>query len=353
MCESDSRSTRGCSPGGPLSRTTAPCSRRPRGIASGLLAAAVAAAAIAATGFSAVAQTYPSHPLTLIVPFPPGGGVDAIARIVAEKLGSGLGQQVIIDNRGGAAGLIGMRLAARAAPDGYTIAMTHTGITSINPTLYAKPGYDARRDFVPIGLIATTPIVLMTNAAFPARSVKDVIAMARREPLNVGAPPPGTGSYLAAELFKAAAGIDFTIVTYKGTGPLTNDLLGGHVPIAFNVLAPAMGNIQAGTLRAIATAGPARLSLLPEVPTVAESGLAGFEAVLHYGMMAPAGTPADIIARLNRALRAALDESDVKSRIYADGGDPLSSSPQGYAADIAREEPKWSALIKKLGIKLQ
>jgi tripartite-type tricarboxylate transporter receptor subunit TctC len=233
--------------------------------------------------------------------------------------------------------------------------MSHTGITAINPTLYTNPGYDPRRDFTPIGLIATTPIVLMTNTAFPARTVADLIAMAKREPgkLNIGTPPPGTGSYLSAELFKAAAGIDFTIVTYKGTGPLTNDLLGGHVPIAFNVLAPAMGNLQAGTLRAIATAGPTRLSLLPDVPTIAESGLPGFEAVLHYGLMAPAGTPGDVVARLNRELRAAVSEPDVKARILADGGDPLPSTPQEYAADIAKEEPKWSALIKKLGLRVE
>jgi tripartite-type tricarboxylate transporter receptor subunit TctC len=313
-----------------------------------------AAAAIALCG-AAAAQTYPSRPVTLIVPFPAGGGVDTVARIVAEKLAAGLGQQVIIDNRGGVAGVIGMRLAAKAAPDGLTIVMSHTGITSINPTLYANPGYDPRKDFTPVGLIATTPIVLMTNAALPARTVKDLIAMAKREPgkLNVGTPPPGTGGYLAAELFKAAAGIDFAVVTYKGTGPLTNDLLGGHVPVAFNVLAPAMGNLQAGTLRAIATAGPMRLSLLPDIPTIAESGLPGFEAVLHYGLMAPAGTPAEIVERLNRELRTALNDPEVKARILADGGDPLPSTPREYAADIEKEEPKWSALIRRLGLKVE
>src|SRR5262252_1705348 len=317
-----------------------------------LAAATIAFMATCGTG---IAQTYPTRPITLIVPFPAGGGVDAVARIVAEKLASGLRQQVIIDNRGGVAGVIGMRVAAKAAPDGYTIVMSHTGITAINPTLYVNPGYDPRRDFAPIGLIATTPIVLMANTAFPVRTVADLIAMAKREPgkLNIGTPPPGTGSFLSAELFKAAAGVDYTIVTYKGTGPLTNDLLGGHVPIAFNVLAPAMGNLQAGTLRAVATAGPTRLSLLPDVPTIAESGLPGFEAVLHYGLMAPAGTAPDIVARLNTELRTTLESPDVKARILADGGDPLPSTPAEYAADIAKEEPKWSALIKKLGLKVE
>ena len=321
----------------------------------GRLSVVTAAVAAIALCEAAAAQTYPSRPVTLIVPFPAGGGVDTVARIVAEKLAAGLGQQVIIDNRGGVAGVIGMRLAAKAAPDGLTIVMSHTGITSINPTLYANPGYDPRKDFTPVGLIATTPIVLMTNAAFPARTVKDLIAMAKREPgkLNVGTPPPGTGGYLAAELFKAAAGIDFAVVTYKGTGPLTNDLLGGHVPVAFNVLAPAMGNLQAGTLRAIATAGPMRLSLSPDIPTIAESGLPGFEAVLHYGLMAPAGTPAEIVERLNRELRTALNDPEVKARILADGGDPLPSTPREYAADIEKEEPKWSALIRRLGLKVE
>jgi tripartite-type tricarboxylate transporter receptor subunit TctC len=318
------------------------------------LAALAAALAWSAGNAAAQAPAYPTRPVTLIVPFPAGGGVDAVARIVAEKMAAGLGQQVIIDNRGGVAGVIGMRVAAKAAPDGYTIVMSHTGITSINPTLYANPGYDPKKEFTPIGLIATTPIVLMTSPAFPVQTVADLIALAKREPgkLNVGTPPPGTGSYLSAELFKAAAGIDFTIVTYKGTGPLTNDLLGGHIPIAFNVLAPAMGNLQAGTLRAIATAGPTRLSLLPDLPTISESGLPGFEAVLHYGLMAPAGTPPAVIARLNAALRATLESPDVKARIVADGGEPLPSTPEDYAADIAKEEPKWSALIKKLGLRV-
>jgi tripartite-type tricarboxylate transporter receptor subunit TctC len=318
------------------------------------LAAAAAAAMAALFAPNVEAQPAPGRPVTLIVPFPAGGGVDAVARIVAERMSAHLGQQVIIDNRGGVAGVIGMRVAAKSAPDGTTIVMTHTGITSINPTLYANPGYDPRKDFAPIGLIATTPIVLMTNATSPIHTIADLIALARREPgkLDIGTPPPGTGGYLSAELFKAAAGIDFTVVTYKGTGPLTNDLLGGHIPIAFNVLAPAMGNLQAGTLRAIATAGPTRLPQFPDLPTITESGLPGFEAVLHYGLMAPAGTPVPIIARFNAALRATLEDPEVKARIVADGGDTLASTPQEYAADIAKEEPKWSALIKKLGLRV-
>jgi tripartite-type tricarboxylate transporter receptor subunit TctC len=316
---------------------------------------AAATVAFAATGGAGIAQTYPSRPITLIVPFPAGGGVDAVARIVAEKLASGLQQQVIIDNRGGVAGVIGMRVAAKAAPDGYTVVMSHTGITAINPTLYVNPGYDPLRDFTPIGLIATTPIVLMANTAFPVRTVTDLIAMAKREPgkLNIGTPPPGTGSFLSAELFKASAGIDFTIVTYKGTGPLTNDLLGGHIHVAFNTLAPALGNIEAGSLRAIAVAAPARSGLLPDVPTAAESGLPGFEAAVRYGLLAPAGTPRPIIERLNRELRTTMTSDETRKRIAAQGGDPLVSTPEEYAADIARESAKWGPLIRRLGLKVE
>jgi tripartite-type tricarboxylate transporter receptor subunit TctC len=298
---------------------------------------------------------YPSRAITMIVPFPAGGGVDAVARIVGDKLGAALGQQIIPDNRGGAAGVIGMRVGAKAAPDGYTLIIAHTGTMAINPTLYQNPGYDPRKDFAPIGLISSTPIVLMTHPNFPAKSLTELIALARKEPgkLNVGTPPPGTGGYLAAELFKAVAGVDVTIVPFKGTAQLTNDLVGGHVPIAFNVLAPATGNLQAGSLRAMAVLGPTRTSLFPDVPTAREAGLPNFEAMLHYGLLAPAGTPKDIVARLNRELRLLVDAPAVRERIAADGGDPLPSSPEDYAADIDREEAKWSVLIRKLNLKVE
>jgi tripartite-type tricarboxylate transporter receptor subunit TctC len=300
------------------------------------------------------AQEYPTRPVTLIVPFPAGGGVDAMGRIVAERLTAALGQQVIVDNRGGAAGVIGTRAAARAAPDGYTLAMSTSGTTSINPSLYAEPGYDPARDFAPIGLIAVTPIVVMAHPSFPAKTIAELIALARRDgKLDAGTPPPGTENYLAAELFRAMTGLDITIVTYKGTGPLTNDLVGGHVPVGFNTLAPALGNIEAGSLRAIAIAGPVRSSLLPEVPTVSESGLPGFEAAVRYGMLAPAGTPRPIVERLNKELRAIMTSDETRKRIAAQGSDPLASSPEEYAADIARETAKWGPLIKRLNLKVE
>jgi tripartite-type tricarboxylate transporter receptor subunit TctC len=303
---------------------------------------------------AASAQVYPSRPITLIVPFPAGGGVDAMARLTADRLTAALGQQIIIENRGGAAGVIGTRAGAKAAPDGYTLVMSTSGTTSINPSLHVNPGYDTLKDFVPIGLVAVTPIVVMTHPSFPAQSIAQLIALAKRDgKLDVGTPPPGTENYLAAELFKATTGINMTIVSYKGTGPLTNDLVGGHVAVAFNTIAPALGNIQAGQVRALATAGRARSNLLPDLPTVAESGLPGFEAAVRYGLLAPAGTPRPIVDRVNAELRTMVASDDMKQRIAAQGAEPLSSTSEDYAADIERDQAKWSALIKKLGLRVE
>jgi tripartite-type tricarboxylate transporter receptor subunit TctC len=318
------------------------------------LAIALCIAASIALFVPASAQVYPSRPITLVVPFPAGGGVDAMARITAERLTVALGQQIIIDNRGGAAGVIGTRAAAKAAPDGYTLVMSTSGTTSINPSLYVNPGYDPLKDFAPIGLVAATPIVVMAHPSFPAKSIAELIALAKRDDkLDVGTPPPGTENYLAAELFKAMTGINMTIVSYKGTGPLTNDLVGGHIAVAFNTIAPALGNIQAGHLRALAVAGRARSGLLPDVPTVAESGLPGFEAAVRYGVLAPAGTPRPIVERINAELRTIVSADETRARIAAQGGEPLVATPEEYAADIAREQTKWGVLIKKLGLRVE
>jgi tripartite-type tricarboxylate transporter receptor subunit TctC len=289
------------------------------------------------------------------VPYPPGGGVDAMARIVGEKLSGALGQQVIVDNRAGGSGNIGARAAAKAAPDGYTLLLGHTGTISINPALYANAGYDPRRDFSGIGLIASMPVALIAHPAFSARSVADFVALAKRDAgkLNLGTSAVGTGSYLCAELFKSLTGADLQIVPYKGTAPLMNDLVGGHIPVAFGVLPPAISNIEAGNLRALAVTSLTRFTLLPEVPTVAESGLPGFEAVLRYGLLTPKGTPAPVIDRLNVVLRALVATDDVKQRIAAEGGDPLTSTPAEYDADIDREATKWSGVISKLGLKVE
>ncbi len=317
-------------------------------------AVAVAAVAMAVCSL-ALAQDYPTRTITLVVPYPPGGGVDAMARVVAEKLAGALGQQVVVDNRAGGSGLVGTRTFIKSPPDGYTLFLGHTGSISINPSLYANAGFDPRRDFAPIGLIASMPVALLAHPSFPAQTIADVVAIAKTAggAFNIGTSAVGTGGYLTAELFKSVTGIDAAIIPYKGTAQVMNDLLGKHVPIAFGVLPPALGNLQAGTLRAIAVLGPTRFSLLPDVPTADESGLPGFESVLHYGLLAPAGTPQPIVERLNAALRVLVESADVKQRIVAEGGDPLTSTPEEYAKDIDREETKWGTLVRKLNLKVE
>ena len=285
--------------------------------------------------------------MTLVVPYPAGGGVDTVGRVIAAKLSAQLGQQVIVENRPGAGSVIGARTVAKAAPDGYTLLMMVTGVG-----LPANTGYDVAKDFAPIGLIASIPIVVMANPSVPVKSMSDIVALAKKEPgkLTVGTPPSPTLNYFGAEQFKSLTGTDITIVTYKGTGPLTNDLVGGHVMLAFNTLPPAIGNIQAGKLRAIAVAAPQRLAAIPDVPTTAESGMPGLDIVQYYGLAAPAGTPRPIIDRLNKELRAIVTSEDIKARIIADGGGPVASTPEEYAANIQREEGKWAALLKKLGL---
>ena len=323
-----------------------------------VISAALAAAALIIAGPASAqtsTQAWPSRTITVVVPFPPAGGVDALARIVAEKLSIALKSSVVVENRAGGGGTVGTRGVAKAEPDGHTLMLAHTGTISINPSLYANAGYDPRKDFTPIGLIASMPVALVAHPSFPAKTVADVIAIARKDPgkLNFGTSAIGTGGYLTAEYFKSVAALDMVIVPYRGTGPLMNDLIGGHVPVSFGVLPPAIGNIQAGALRAIAVTGTRRFSLLPDVPTAAESGLPGFDSVLHYGLVGPAGLPRAIVERLNKELRALVETDAVKQRILSEGGDAMTSTPEEYATDIDLEETKWSALIRKLGLKVE
>ena len=313
-------------------------------------AAGVLIAAVAAPLKPAAAQDYPVKPITMIVPYPAGGGVDAMGRIIGQKLSVALGQQVIIENHGGAGGMIGTRDAARAAPDGYTIVMLLTGIS-----LGENTGYDVNKDFAPIGLVAWTPMIVDANPSFPAKSLTDVIALAKKDPgkYSAGTPPAPTVNYFAALLFNQMAGVDITIVTYKGTGPLTTDLLGNHVPLGFNTIPASVSQIAAGQLRGLAVSSAVRSAALPDVPTSAESGLPGFEAVQYYGLAAPAGTPRPIVDRLNKELQAILSSDDMKKRMIELGSEPTPGTPEDYAANIQREEGKWAALIKKLGLKIE
>jgi tripartite-type tricarboxylate transporter receptor subunit TctC len=319
-----------------------------RVIAAGLAASALIAALISPP--AAHAQDYPTRPITMIVPYPAGGGVDAMGRLVGQKLSVALGQQVVIENRGGAGGMIGTRDAAKAVPDGYTIVMLLTGIS-----LGENTGYDVNKDFAPIGLVASTPMIVDANPSFPAKSLTDVIALAKKDPgkYSAGTPPAPTVNYFAALLFNQMAGVDITIVTYKGTGPLTTDLLGNHVPLGFNTIPASVSQIAAGQLRGLAVSSAVRSAALPDVPTSAESGLPGFEAVQYYGLAAPAGTPRPIVDRLNKELQAILSSDDMKKRMIELGSEPTPGTPEDYAANIQREEGKWAALIKKLGLKIE
>jgi tripartite-type tricarboxylate transporter receptor subunit TctC len=308
------------------------------------------AASVLFAAHPAAAQDYPTRPITMIVPYPAGGGVDAMGRLVGQKLSEKLGQPVVIENRGGAGGMIGTRDAAKAAPDGYTIVMLLTGIS-----LGENTGYDVNKDFAPIGLVAATPIIVDANPAFPANSLTDVIALAKKDPgkYSAGTPPAPTLNYFAAVLFNHMAGTDITVVTYKGTGPLTTDLLGNHVPLGFNTIPASVSQIAAGQLRGIAVTDKKRSPALPNVPTSAESGLPGFEVVQYYGLAAPAGTPRPIVERLNKELQAILKSDDVKKRMLDLGSEPAPGTPEDYAANIRTEEGKWAALIKKLGLKIE
>src|SRR3954471_16094317 len=269
------------------------------------------------------AQPYPSRPITLVVPFPAGGGNDALGRLVAEKMSRAVGQQVVVENRGGAGGTIASRAVAKAAPDGYTILLTYTGTLAINPSLYPNAGYDPRKDFAPIGLIGSLPSVLVVHPSLPVHSVAELIAYARANAGKVNyAFVPGTVGHIATELFARTAGIELTKIPYKGNGDALGNLIGGHVSMMVLSIVPIIGNVKAGTLRALAVTSGERSALLPDVPPIAESGLPGFAAVIRYGLAAPPGTPRPIIERLNKELRAALAVDEVKTKLAADGAVP-------------------------------
>ncbi len=315
-----------------------------------------AAALIAGLGTAAAsAQDYPNRPITLVVPFPPGGSTTIVARIVADKMSEALGQSIVVDNRGGAGGTIGSRAVAKSAGDGYTILLGYTGTLAIGPTLYGNAGYDPRTDFEPIGRIATAPNTLVVHPSLPVHSVPELIAYAKANPgkLNYGSAGIGTVSHVCGEYFATAAGVKITHIPYKGTGPAITDLLGGHIPMAFAPVPATHENASSGRLRMLAVTSAVRSTLLPDVPTIAEAALPGFEAVLRYGLVAPPDTPRAIIAKLNAALNAALASDDVRARLAIDGAEPLPSTPADYAADIDREETQWSKVVKASGAKAE
>ena len=317
-------------------------------------AIALIAASLAVTA-PATAQDYPSRPITLVVPYAAGGGNDVMARIAADKMSKTLGQQIVVDNRPGAGGNIATRAVARAAPDGYTLVIGGTGTLAVNPTLYANAGYDPRKDFAPVGLIGDSALIMLVHPSIPARSVGELIELARKEPgkLNYASAGVGSGIHLGWILFEMMADVKLTHVPYRGTGPALTDLLGGHVAMYMSSLPSAIGIAREGKVRALAVTGSKRSAAFPDLPTVAEAALPGFEVVLQYGIVAPAGTPRPIIDKLNAALREALAAPDTIERMAKDGTEPRPSTPEEYAAAIDGEETKWSVVVKKSGAKAE
>ncbi len=319
----------------------------------GLVRALYFTAAFFASAAPGEAAAYPDHPITLVVPYAAGGGNDVIARIVAERMSARLGQPIVIENRGGAGGTIATRQVAKAKPDGYTLLIA-TSSLAINPSLYPNVGYNPRKDFAPVGLIASSSNVVLIHPSVPARSIATLVLLAQGEPGKLDFASTGNGSsvHLAAVLFAGMAGIKINHVPYKGSAPALADLVGGHVAMMFATMASAVGLVHDGTkVHPLAVTGAARSPLFPNLPTVAEAGLPGYEAVLHYGIVAPAGTPQPVIEVLNMALNAALANGEVKQRLSVEGAEALPTSPAAYAADIAKEEAKWSEIIRKAGVK--
>jgi tripartite-type tricarboxylate transporter receptor subunit TctC len=317
------------------------------------LAAAVATVAAIALSGPLTADDYPSRPIVLVIPLPPGGTNDILARAVSDKMSAALGQQIVIENRNaGGGGTAGTRLTARAAPDGYTILLGYTSTLATGPNLYKDVGYDPRKDFAPIGQIASAPALLLVYKDLPAHSVGELIAMMKiaKEPMQVGTPGVGTVNYLASILFAQQAGVKVQQIPEKGSNPLITDMIGGFVKVGFNPIPVSRAALDGGYIRALAVTSRQHSTLMPDLPTLAESGLPGFDATLNYGLLAPVGTPRAIVDRLSKELRAALATEEVQKRIINEGAEPASTTPEEYAAVIDRDESKWSAVIHAAGI---
>ena len=297
------------------------------------------------------AQAYPTRTVRLIVPFPPGGGTDIISRTVAQKLGEGWGQTVVVDNRGGANGVIGTEAAARAKPDGYTLLVviaTH----AINPSIYRKLPYDSAKDFAPVSLMAQYPFIVTIHPSLPPKTVKELIALAKARPgqLSYASSGEGSGPHLGFELFKSAAKIDVVHVPYKGAGPANIDLISGQVQLMFNNFLAAMPHIKSGRLRVLAVTGARRSQVMPELPTLAES-VPGFDVTGWYALLAPAETPQAIVSKVQADTAAALRAPAVTARLSGDGAEPVGSTPEQLAKFIAAETQKWAKVVKAAGIK--
>jgi len=297
---------------------------------------------------------YPAKPVRIVVPSSPGGGTDILARLLAQKLTENLGQQFVVENRPGAGQIIGIEAVARSAPDGYTLLMAASAIV-INEVLYKKPPYDTLRDFAPITLGASLPNILVVHPALPAKSVRELIALAKARPgmLNYSSAGSGTSPHLSMELFRIMSGITLTHIPYKGTGPATVDLVAGQVQLSMPNVLTALPQIKGGKLRALGVTSAKRASGLPDIPAIAEAGVLGYEAIQWYGLLAPAGTSRDVVNKLQSETAKILVLQEVKERLAADGADAVGNRPQEFAAYIKAEIDKWSKVVKAGGITLE
>jgi tripartite-type tricarboxylate transporter receptor subunit TctC len=317
-----------------------------------LLLRALLCASVVLCG-AAGAQPYPSKPIRFVVPYPAGGPLDTVARLLAQKVSESTRQPVVVDNKPGAGGNIGADAVAKSPPDGYTILMGAVATHAINPTLYASMPYDAIRDFAPVTQIASTPNVLVVNPSVPAANVRDFIAYARANPgkLNFGSGSTGSAGHLAGELFKTLAGVDMTHVPYKGAAAAMNDLLGGQIQLMFDNLASSLAQVRAGRIRALAVTTSKRSALAPDLPTIAESGLPGFDISTWFGIFVPAKTPREAVDRLHAEFTRALAAPDVREKMLNLGAEPVASQPEEFAAYIRAESEKYARVIKASGAK--
>jgi tripartite-type tricarboxylate transporter receptor subunit TctC len=315
----------------------------------------VFAAVLLIASASALSQDYPQRAVRIIVPYPPGSGTDIVARLLGQRVGESWGQPMVVENRPGAGAIVGVDAVAKAAPDGYTIGIADTGPLAINPALYPKLPYDPLRDLAPVIEVAKLPFVLVAHPSLGVSSVAELIAAAKREPgrINYASVGNGSGVHLATELFKKQAGIDLVHIPYKGSAPALNDVVAGTTPVMFVNLLSGLPHVKSGRLRALAVATGARLRALPEVPTIAEAGVPGYEFQTWFGIVAPGGTPAPLVERLNAELRRVLSLADIRERLLNEGGmQPVGGSAAEFAALIAGEKERWGRLVKETGARV-
>ena len=325
-----------------------------RTIAYGFHAALGAALVVLTLTTPVAAQGYPSKPVRIIVPFPAGGNADIFARILSQKMTESFGQPVVVDNRAGASGIIGAQIAAKSPPDGYTLFMGTSSTQTTNPAVYAKLPYDTLKDFVPVSNFAGSPAILVVHPSLPARSLKDVIALARARPgaLHYASFGPGSYAHLMGEMFGSMARIKLVHVAYKGSPPALADLVGGHVEMMFNLLPVVLPYVESRKLRPIAIAAERRTPALPDMPTFAQAGLADFVSDAWYGVLVPAGTPKDIVARLNAEIQRVLALPDVKKNLDLQGAEPMGNTPEQFAEHIRKDLARWTKVAREANVKL-